>query len=109
MERGANIICELAGWAVNTDATDFVLPNPERQAQCMKKALKKAHIKSTEIDFISTHATSTYEGDIREIAAIKEVFGEVPTCYINNSKSFWGSRYGSRRSFRISRKYPIIY
>ncbi len=106
LERGANIICELAGWAVNTDATDFVLPNPERQAQCMKKALKKAHIKSTEIDFISTHATSTYEGDIREIAAIKEVFGEVPTCYINNSKSFWGHAMGAAGALELAGNIP---
>src|SRR3954469_9784632 len=40
--RGANIIAELVGYAMNTDATDFVLPNPERQAQCMAAALKKA-------------------------------------------------------------------
>ena len=40
--RGAEIIGELVGYAMNTDATDFVLPNPDRQAECVRLALKRA-------------------------------------------------------------------
>ena len=42
--RGARIYAEIAGYAINTDATDFVLPNPERQAECMNLAIKRAGI-----------------------------------------------------------------
>ena len=42
--RGAKIYGEIAGYAMNSDATDFVLPNPERQAQCVEKALRSAGI-----------------------------------------------------------------
>ena len=106
LARKADIICEIAGWGINTDATDFVLPNPERQAECIRKALKKAQINSEDIDFISTHATSTYEGDIREIIAIKEVFGETPSCYINNSKSFWGHAMGAAGALELAGNIP---
>lgn len=106
LKRGANIICEIAGWALNTDATDFVLPNAQRQAECMKKALKHSNIESKQIDLISTHATSTPEGDYREIMAIKEVFGETPTCYVNNSKSFWGHAMGAAGALELAGNIP---
>ena len=106
LERGANIICEIAGWAINTDATDFVLPNAQRQAECMRKALKHSSIESKQIDIISTHATSTPEGDIREVMAIKEVFGETPTCYVNNSKSFWGHAMGAAGALELAGNIP---
>src|SRR5262249_3473973 len=48
--RGAKIIGELVGYHINTDATDFVLPNPERQAQCMSAALKRAGLAPEQID-----------------------------------------------------------
>lgn len=105
-KRNADIICELAGWSVNTDATDFVLPNSVRQAECMRKALKQAKLSPEQIDIISTHATSTPEGDIREIAAIKEVFGEKPASYINNSKSFWGHAMGAAGALELAGNIP---
>ncbi len=105
-KRGADILGELAGWAINTDATDFVLPNSERQAECMQKALKHAGIKPQDIDLISTHATGTPEGDVREIGAIREVFGSTPTCYINNSKSFWGHAMGAAGALELAGNLP---
>ena len=53
--RGAKIYGELAGYAINTDATDFVLPNPERQAQCVSLALERAGLQPSDIDIVSTH------------------------------------------------------
>lgn len=105
-KRGAKIIAELAGWAVNTDATDFVLPNPERQAQCMQLALNRAGLRSEQIDLISTHATGTPEGDIREIEAIRTVFGETPVPLINNSKSFWGHAMGAAGALELAGNLP---
>lgn len=106
LARGANIVCEIAGWGINTDATDFVLPNPERQAQCMTLALKNAGMRPDDIDIISTHATSTPEGDIREIAAIRSVFGETPAPYLNNSKSFWGHAMGAAGALELAGNLP---
>ncbi len=105
-KRGANIIAEIVGWGINTDATDFVLPNPERQAECMALALKRAGLAPDQIDLISTHATGTPEGDIREISAIKSVFGETPAPYINNSKSFWGHAMGAAGALELAGNIP---
>ena len=74
----------------------------------MKKALKHSNIDSKQIDLISTHATSTPEGDYREIMAIKEVFGETPTCYVNNSKSFWGHAMGAAGALELAGNNSII-
>ncbi|MDR1964694.1 MAG: beta-ketoacyl-[acyl-carrier-protein] synthase family protein [Planctomycetaceae bacterium] len=94
-KRGAKIYGEIAGYAMNSDASDFVLPNPERQAQCMEKALKKAGLEPEQIDLVSTHATATPSGDIQEIAAIRQVFNGSKKTYINNTKSFIGHAMGS--------------
>ena len=57
--RGAKIYGEIIGYAINTDATDFVLPNPERQAQCMKMALKRAHLNFDDIDIAVSYTHLT--------------------------------------------------
>lgn len=93
--RGAKIYGEIIGYAMNSDASDFVLPNPDRQAECMAKALKKANLEPGQIDLISTHATATPSGDIQEIAAIRKIFGDSSKTYINNTKSFIGHAMGS--------------
>src|SRR5881296_3320202 len=59
LARNAKIYGELAGYAINTDATDFVLPNPERQAECVELALARAGLRPEDIDIVSTHATGT--------------------------------------------------
>lgn len=105
-KRGAPIIAEIAGWAVNTDATDFVLPNPERQAECMELALHRAGLKPNDIDLISTHATGTPEGDTKEIAAIRKVFGDTPAPYLNNSKCFWGHAMGAAGALELAGNLP---
>jgi 3-oxoacyl-[acyl-carrier-protein] synthase II len=93
--RGAKIYGEIVGYAMNSDASDFVLPNPDRQAECMAKALRKASLVPEQIDLISTHATATPMGDAQEIMAIRKVFGDSKKLYINNTKSFIGHAMGS--------------
>src|SRR5262245_3761630 len=61
--RGARIYGELAAYAMNTDATDFVLPNAERQAECVRLALRRGGLEPDQIDIVSTHATGTDTGD----------------------------------------------
>ena len=105
-KRGARIIAELLGWAVNTDATDFVLPNAERQAQAMSMALKRANLKPEDIDIISAHATSTPEGDPIEVQAIKAVFGDDCPAYVNAAKGYYGHAMGGAGSLELAGNLP---
>ena len=100
--RGANIIGELAGYAMNTDATDFVLPNPDRQAACVRLALGKAGISADQIDIVSTYATGTESGDIQECAGLRQVFGDCESTYINNTKSFIGHSMGAAGAIELA-------
>ena len=76
LKRGAKIYGEIVGHAMNSDATDFVLPDPTRQAECMSLALGRAGIGPEAIDILSSHATATEQGDIEESLAIRKVFGD---------------------------------
>lgn len=83
--RGAPIVAEIAGWHVNSDAADFVLPLPERQNECMRGALKRAGMAPEDVHLVSTHATSTPLGDIQEAGAVREVFGDSDRTFVNLS------------------------
>ncbi len=104
--RGATIIAEVSGWAMNSDATDYVLPNPERQAQCMRLALKRAKMNVEDIQIVNTHATSTKQGDIQECEAIGAVFGKSDSTYINNTKSFIGHAMGAAGALELAGNIP---
>ncbi len=104
--RGATIIGELVGYAMNTDATDFVLPNPERQAQCVQLALKRAGLAPEEIDIVSTHATGTGQGDTQECTALRNVFGNSGKTYFNNTKSFIGHSMGAAGALELAGNLP---
>src|SRR5690606_29511514 len=82
--RGAKIYGELIGYAMNSDASDFVLPNPDRQAECIELALRRAGIGAEEVDIVSTHATGTDTGDIQECTALRRVFGNSKNTTFNN-------------------------
>ena len=100
--RGARIYGELAGYAMNTDATDFVLPNPERQAECMELALKRAGLVAEQIDIVSTHATGTASGDSQECIALRRVFGGSKKTFFNNTKSFIGHSMGAAGALELA-------
>jgi 3-oxoacyl-[acyl-carrier-protein] synthase II len=104
--RGARIYAEVVGYAINTDATDFVLPNPERQAQCMTMALRRAGLAPDAIDLISTHGTATPEGDPKECEAIRAVFGPSPTPYVNNTKCLIGHAMGAAGALELAGNLP---
>lgn len=106
LERGARIYAEVVGWCINSDATDAVLPNPERQAECMRKALQRAGMSSRDIHVVSTHATATPQGDAQEITAIREVFADCPNTYINNTKSFIGHAMGAAGALELAGNLP---
>ena len=106
LKRGAKIYGEIVGYAINSDAFDFVLPNAQRQAECMKLGLNKAGISASDIDILNTHATGTPEGDIAECQAIREVFGDSPDVYINNTKSYIGHTMGAAGALELVANLP---
>ena len=106
--RGAEIYGELAGYAINTDATDFVLPNPERQAQCVQLALRRAGLEPEDIDIVSTHATGTSSGDSQECIALRSVFGKCKSVWVNNTKSFIGHAMGAAGALELAGNLPTF-
>jgi len=102
LKRGARIYGEIVGYAINSDASDFIFPDKERQIQCMKLALNKAGISPEDIDIINTHGTGTIEGDPVECQAIAAVFGEHPHASINNTKSFIGHAMGAAGALELA-------
>ncbi|MFP4282782.1 MAG: beta-ketoacyl-[acyl-carrier-protein] synthase family protein [Opitutales bacterium] len=106
--RGATILGEIVGYHLNSDATDAVLPNAERQTECMQAALKKAGLSAGEIDIVNTHATSTPQGDIQECKAIRAVFpaDTCPRVRVNNTKSFIGHAMGAAGALELAGNLP---
>lgn len=106
--RGSKIYGELAGYAINTDATDFVLPNPERQAECVQLALNRAGLQPQDIDIVSTHATGTGQGDTQECEALRKVFAESNKTCFNNTKSFIGHAMGAAGALELAGNLPAF-
>ncbi len=94
-QRGATILAELVGYGASSDGYDMVAPSGEGAVRCMKMALQDARQHGiTKIDYINTHGTSTPIGDIAELKAIKEVFGD--NCPpISSTKSMTGHSLGA--------------
>ena len=106
LERGAGIYGEIAGYAMNSDARDFVLPYGPRQAECMLLALKRAGLAPGDIDIVNTHATGTRQGDVEECRAIREVFAGSSSTYINNTKSVIGHAMGAAGVLELAGNLP---
>ncbi|MFA5263522.1 MAG: beta-ketoacyl-[acyl-carrier-protein] synthase family protein [Opitutaceae bacterium] len=105
--RGARIYGEISGYCINSDATDYVLPNPERQAQCVRAAIAKAGLVPGDIHIVNTHATATPMGDIQECEAIRAVFGDqCPDTHINNTKSYIGHAMGAAGALELAGNLP---
>ena len=89
--RGAKIYAELTGYGASADGADMVAPSGEGAVRCMKLALENV---KAPVDYINPHATSTPVGDIPEINAIREIFGEkMPP--ISATKSLTGHSQGA--------------
>lgn len=107
--RGAKIYGEVASYAMNSDATDFVLPDPGRQADCMRLALRRAGMTPEQIDIVSTHATGTSSGDIQECQALRNVWGDPGHhTLFNNTKSFIGHAMGAAGALELAGNLPAL-
>ena len=91
--RGARIWAELVGYGATSDGLDMVAPSGEGAARCMQMALR--HV-GPRVDYINPHATSTPVGDLKEIEAIRAVFGSADQCPpISATKSLTGHSQGA--------------
>ena len=91
LARGANIICEITGYGATSDGADMVSPSGEGAERCMKMAMETA---SGPIEYINTHGTSTPVGDVAELGAIRNTFGD--NCPdISSTKSLSGHSLGA--------------
>jgi 3-oxoacyl-[acyl-carrier-protein] synthase-1 len=91
--RGARIYGEIAGYGATADGVDMVAPSGEGAARCMRMALKDV---KAPVDYINPHATSTPVGDLKEIEAIRAVFGAGEKCPpIAATKSLTGHSQGA--------------
>ena len=106
LRRGAKIYAEIIGYAMNSDARDFVLPDSNRQAECVQLALKRAGLQPNDIDIVSSHATATEQGDIEEANALRKVFGDCSRTVINNTKSFIGHAMGAAGALELLGNLP---
>jgi 3-oxoacyl-[acyl-carrier-protein] synthase-1 len=89
--RGAKIYAEVAGYGATSDGHDMVAPSGEGAVRCMRMALENVQ---GPVDYINPHATSTPIGDLKEIEAIREVFGSKPPP-ISATKSLTGHSLGA--------------
>jgi len=91
--RGARIYGEIAGYGATSDGYDMVAPSGEGAVRCMRQALADVNVP---IDYINPHATSTGVGDLKEIEALREVFGAGDKCPpIAATKSLTGHSLGA--------------
>lgn len=91
LARGAKIYAEIVGYAATSDGYDMVAPSGEGASRCMRMALENF---DGDIDYINTHGTSTPVGDVAELKALREVFGDnMPT--ISSTKSLSGHSLGA--------------
>jgi len=106
LKRGAKIYGEIAGYHVNSDAVDFVLPDTQRQVECMNAAMTKAKITANDIDIVNLHATGTVSGDENECEAVRAVFGQSENTYINCTKGFIGHAMGAAGALELAGNLP---
>ncbi|WP_113907309.1 beta-ketoacyl-ACP synthase I [Aliidiomarina celeris] len=91
LARGATIYAEIVGYGATSDGYDMVAPSGEGAVRCMKMAMGDSH---SNIDYLNTHGTSTPVGDVKELEAIREVFGD-NTPLLSATKAMTGHSLGA--------------
>jgi 3-oxoacyl-[acyl-carrier-protein] synthase II len=95
-KRGANIICELIGYATNADASHITAPSPDGAPRCIGLALRDAKLAPEDVGYVNAHGTSTPLNDANETAAIKKVFGaHAYKLAVSSTKSMTGHTLGA--------------
>ncbi len=89
--RGAKIYAELTGYGATSDGYDMVAPSGEGAVRCMQQAMSTV---DAPIDYINAHGTSTPVGDLAELGAVKQAFGDNPIPVVGSTKSLSGHSLG---------------
>ncbi len=100
--RGVRPRAEVLGYGANSDGFDLVLPQPDglQAAACMQAALDDAGVTPEEIDYVNTHGTATVHGDLAEVAALRQLFGDrVPP--FSSTKSMTGHALGAAGALEL--------
>ena len=93
--RGADILCEVIGFAMSSDAADIVMPSKQGAAKVMSEALKDARLDASEVGYINAHGTGTAANDKTECAAVADVFGpHADNLMMSSTKSMHGHLIG---------------
>lgn len=91
LARGAHIYAEVVGYGATSDGYDMVAPSGEGAVRCMQQAMEGV---TGKIDYLNTHGTSTPVGDVKELGAIQELFGEESPA-ISATKAMTGHALGA--------------
>lgn len=95
LNRGAKIYAEVVGYGLTGDAYHITTPSTDGPRRCMEMALRNAGITPADVQYLNAHGTSTPVGDVNEVKAIKEVFGDaVKGLVVNSTKSMTGHLLG---------------
>ncbi len=93
--RGAEILCEVIGFAMSSDASDIVMPSKQGAARAMANALADAGVARDQVGYINAHGTGTAANDKTECAAVADVFGaHADRLMISSTKSMHGHLIG---------------
>lgn len=106
--RGARIYGEIVGYAMNSDAHDFVVPDPVRQAECIERALARSGLGPDDVDIVNTHATGTSTGDVQECLALRRVWNGGGRTLFNNTKSYIGHAMGAAGALELAGNLPAF-
>ncbi len=94
--RGANILAEVKGFGMASDAKDMINPDLEGPKEAMRQALEEARLNPSDIDYLNAHGTATALNDVNETRAIKAVFGNAANkLAISSTKSMHGHLLGA--------------
>lgn len=100
--RGANIIAEIAGCGMSSDAHDIVQPSEDGAVDAMGKALKDAGMTPADIDYVNAHGTGTQANDVTETRAIRRIFGkDADRIPVSSTKSMHGHALGAAGALEL--------
>lgn len=101
--RGADILAEIAGFGMSSDAGDIVLPSANGAASAMRSCLVDAGIEAAEVDYINAHGTGTAANDVTETRAIHMVFGDhAKRLAVSSTKSMHGHALGGSGAIELA-------
>jgi 3-oxoacyl-[acyl-carrier-protein] synthase II len=109
LKRKAKIYGEVVGYAINSDASDYVNPHSQRQVECMRLAMHRANINPEDIGIVNMHATGTGMGDQSEAMAINNIFSHCTETHINFTKGHIGHAMGAAGALELAGNLPSFF